>query len=166
VVNLFQRGAASMARINRIMGIRPRVLDSPQATSLPFVRGEIEFRGVTFSYPGTGRVVLHDLSFRIPAGSTTALVGPTGAGKSTLIALLTRRYDPDAGEVLLDGVPLPQVPLAQLRELLGVVPQEAFVFSDTLAENIAFGIGAGDGIRRVQEPPTSPSSQHHCSLPR
>jgi ATP-binding cassette subfamily B protein len=151
VVNLFQRGAASMARINRIMETRPRVLDSPQATSLPHVRGEIEFRGVTFSYPGTGRVVLRDLSFSIPAGSTAALVGPTGAGKSTLIALLTRRYDPDAGEVLLDGVPLPRVPIAQLREVLGVVPQEAFVFSDTLAANIGFGIERSEtGVRRVQ----------------
>jgi ATP-binding cassette subfamily B protein len=150
VVNLFQRGSASMARINRVMATRPRVADAPQATPLPRVRGEIEFRAVSFRYPGTERDVLRDLSFRIPAGSTTALVGPTGSGKSTLVALLTRRFDPDAGEILLDGTPLPLVPLAQLREVMGVVPQEAFVFSESIAANIGFGMERHEaGAHRV-----------------
>jgi ATP-binding cassette subfamily B protein len=140
VVNLFQRGAASMARINTIFNTAPRITDHPQATSLPAVRGEIEFRGVSFRYPGTERWVLRDVSFTIPAGATAALVGPTGSGKSTVIALLTRRFDPDEGEVLLDGVSLPRIPLAELRQAMGIVPQEAFVFSETIAENIGFGI--------------------------
>jgi ATP-binding cassette subfamily B protein len=140
VVNLFQRGAASMARINRIMETRPSVQDAPNATSLPRVSGELDFRNVTFRYPGTDRDVLWNLSFRIPAGSTTALVGPTGSGKSTLVALLTRRFDPTAGEILLDGVPLPLLPLAQLRASMGVVPQEALVFSESIAQNIGFGM--------------------------
>jgi len=151
VVNLFQRGAVSMARINRIMETRPRVQDAPGVRPLSSVRGEIEFRDVVFRYPGTDRDVLQDLSFRIPAGSTIALVGPTGSGKSTLIALLTRRFDPDAGQVLLDGTPLPQVPLAQLRETMGVVPQEAFVFSQTMAGNIGFGMEHHEtGLSRVR----------------
>lgn len=140
VVNLFQRGAASLARINRILAIDTLVRDSTEATPLPAVRGEIEFRRVSFRYPGSERDVLRDVSFRIPAGSTTALVGPTGAGKSTVIALLTRRFDPTAGTVLLDGVPLPRIPLSQLRAAMGVVPQEAFVFSDSIGRNIGFGL--------------------------
>ena len=140
VVNLFQRGAASIARINRILATGTLVQDAAEATPLPGVRGEIEFRRVSFRYPGSERDVLRDVSFRIPAGSTTALVGPTGAGKSTVIALLTRRFDPTAGTVLLDGVPLPRVPLAQLRAAMGVVPQEAFVFSDSIGRNIGFGL--------------------------
>lgn len=140
VVNLFQRGAASMARINAIRDTTPRITEHPQATPLPEVRGEIEFRDVSFRYPGTERWVLRDVSFTIPAGATAALVGPTGSGKSTVVALLTRRFDPDRGEVRIDGVPLTRLPLAQLRDAMGVVPQEAFVFSETLAENIGFGI--------------------------
>ena len=149
VVNLFQRGAASMARINTIFRTPPRIVDDPQPTSLTAVRGEIEFRRVSFRYPGTERWILRDVSFRIPAGATAALVGPTGAGKSTLVALLARRFDPQEGTVLLDGVPLPRVPIAQLREAMGVVPQEAFVFSETLAENIGFGITRGDSDARI-----------------
>ena len=149
VVNLFQRGAASMARINLVMEIQPLVQDAPDAVGLAEVRGEIEFRDVVFRYPGTERDVLDGLSFRIPAGSTTALVGPTGAGKSTLVALLTRRFDPDAGEILLDGVPLRLLPLAQLREVMGVVPQEAFVFSESIAANIGFGMEAHEAGARL-----------------
>ena len=149
VVNLFQRGAASMARINSIFNTAPRITDHPQATSLPAIRGEIEFRGVSFRYPGTERWVLRDVSFTIPAGATAALVGPTGSGKSTVIALLTRRFDPDEGEVLLDGVSLTRIPLAELRQAMGIVPQEAFVFSETIAENIGFGIDDADADARI-----------------
>jgi ATP-binding cassette subfamily B protein len=149
VVNLFQRGAASMARINTIRETAPRITEHPQATPIPEVRGEIEFRDVSFRYPGTERWVLHDVSFTIPAGATAALVGPTGSGKSTVIALLTRRFDPDRGEVRIDGLPLPRIPLAQLREAMGVVPQEAFVFSETLAENIGFGIDPDTADARI-----------------
>jgi len=107
------------------------------------VHGEIEFRDVSFRYPGSDRDVLQHVSFRIPAGKTAALVGPTGAGKSTIVALLTRQYDPTAGEILLDGVPLTRLDPAQVRAAIGVVPQEPFVFSETIADNIALGLPPG-----------------------
>ena len=145
VTNLFQRGAAALTRIQTILQTSPAIADPPRATVLPRVRGEIEFRDVSFRYPGTDRLVLENVSFRIEAGETAALVGPTGAGKSTLVALLTRRYDPTTGTVLLDGVPLPELSLAQIRSAIGLVPQDAFVFSETIAENIALGLPRDEG---------------------
>lgn len=144
VINLFQRGAASMGRINRILAVEPRVAEPDDPVPLVRVRGEIEFRNVSFRYPGTERLVLDDVSFRIPAGSTVALVGPTGAGKSTVVALIARLYDPDEGAILLDGVPLPRLSLRELRGAIGLVPQEAFVFSETIADNIAMGLDTGE----------------------
>jgi ATP-binding cassette subfamily B protein len=140
VVNLFQRGAASMGRINRVLSIEPTIKDSPEPAAMPEIRGEFELRGVSFRYPGTEREVLRDVSLRIPAGSLMAIVGATGSGKSTLIHLLARLYDPTGGEILLDGVPLPRVPLRRLRAAIGVVPQEAFLFSDTIRENLTMGV--------------------------
>jgi ATP-binding cassette, subfamily B, multidrug efflux pump len=140
VVNLFQRGAASMGRINRVLAIEPAIQDLPAPVTLAEVRGDIELRGVSFRYPGTEREVLREISFRVPAGSLLAVVGSTGSGKSTLVHLLARLYDPVEGEVLLDGVPLPRLSLSQLRTSIGVVPQEAFLFSDTIRENLAMGI--------------------------
>ena len=145
VTNLFQRGAAALTRIQTILQTSPAIADPPRATVLPRVRGAIEFRDVSFRYPGTDRLVLENVSFRIEAGETAALVGPTGAGKSTIVALLTRRYDPTSGAVLLDGVPLPEVSLAQIRSAIGLVPQDAFVFSETIAENIALGLPRDEG---------------------
>jgi ATP-binding cassette, subfamily B, multidrug efflux pump len=149
VINLFQRGSASMARINRILAVEPAIRDAADAVAAR-LRGAVEFRNVWFRYPGTERWVLRDVSFHINAGDTTAIVGPTGAGKSTIIALLTRRFDATKGEILLDGVPIERIRLSDLREALGVVPQDAFVFSDTIENNI--GLGVDDGVRsnRVQ----------------
>jgi ATP-binding cassette subfamily B protein len=144
VINLFQRGAASMGRINRIMITRPTVTDPAQPQEIA-PAGDIEFRGVSFRYPGTERWVLRDVSFRIPAGETVALVGPTGSGKSTVIALLTRRYDATEGTVLIDGVPIDRIALDRLRAAIGVVPQDAFVFSDTIENNIALSVPDGAG---------------------
>lgn len=140
VINLFQRGAASMGRMNAIFAVEPRIREPEEAVRPKDVRGEIEFRNVSFRYPGTSRDVLKDISFRVPAGSTVALVGPTGAGKSTILSLLARLYDPDRGEILLDGVPLTQWALGDLRAAIGLVPQDAFVFSETIGENIALGL--------------------------
>jgi ATP-binding cassette, subfamily B, multidrug efflux pump len=152
VINLFQRGAASMGRINRILGTTPAVAEPAEPRPLDEPAGAVEFRNVWFRYPGTERWVLRDVSFSIPAGDTAALVGPTGAGKSTVIALLTRRYDPTRGAVLVDGVPVAQLPLDQLRRAIGIVPQDAFVFSDTIENNIGLGIvHAGTGMRDVVE---------------
>lgn len=140
VINLFQRGAASMGRMNAIFAVEPRIREPEEAVRPKDVRGEIEFRNVSFRYPGTSRDVLKDISFRVPAGRTVALVGPTGAGKSTILSLLARLYDPDRGEILLDGVPLTQWALGDLRAAIGLVPQDAFVFSETIGENIALGL--------------------------
>jgi ATP-binding cassette subfamily B multidrug efflux pump len=141
VINLFQRGAASMGRINRIMMTPPAIAEPGDPRSIVPVRGDIEFRNVWFRYPSTERWVLRDVSFRIPAGSTAALVGRTGSGKSTIIALLTRRYDATKGDVLVDGVRIDRIPLAELRAAIGVVPQDAFVFSDSIANNLTLAVG-------------------------
>ncbi|HEX9108558.1 MAG TPA: ATP-binding cassette domain-containing protein, partial [Longimicrobiales bacterium] len=111
---------------------------------LPAIAGAVEFRDVTFHYPGSERDILRHMSFRIEPGQTVALVGPTGSGKSTVVALLTRLYDPTGGVVLLDGVPLPELSLEQLRGAMGVVGQDAFVFSETIEENVALGMAPGE----------------------
>jgi ATP-binding cassette, subfamily B, multidrug efflux pump len=165
VVNLFQRGAASMRRINRVLHAHPDIHD-PEEPRLPEeIRGELEFRHVGFRYPGTEREVLRDLSFRVPAGSTVAVVGPTGAGKSTIIHLLSRRYDPTSGEILLDGVPLREWPLAALRAQLGVVPQDTFLFSERISENLLPADALGDpGARheRVREAAAVAQLEHEA----
>jgi ATP-binding cassette subfamily B protein len=140
VVNLYQRGAASMGRINKIMRARPALTWPEAGASLENVRGRIEFRDVSFAYPGTERHVLRDISFVTEAGQTVAIVGPTGSGKSTLVALLARLYDPSVGEILLDGIPLTSVDPSELRSRIGMVPQDSFLFSDTIAGNIGLGL--------------------------
>jgi ATP-binding cassette subfamily B multidrug efflux pump len=154
VTNLFQRGAASYQRLQDVMSVQPLVA-TPSSPAVIDIRGAIEFRNVTFRYPGTDRVVLHDVSFTIAAGQTAAFVGPTGSGKSTIVSLLTRRYDPTSGSVLLDQARLPTIALEQLRAAVALVPQDAFVFSETIAENIALGLPAGTDaggqIERVAE---------------
>ena len=139
VTNLFQRGAASYVRLQEIVTAQPAVAEPAEPVYVD-IKGRIEFHNVSFRYPGTDRLVLKDVSFTIDAGQTAAMVGPTGAGKSTIVALLTRRYDPTSGAVLLDGVPLHEISLEQLRATIGIVPQDAFVFSETIADNIALGL--------------------------
>ncbi len=140
VVNLFQRGAASMGRLNRIFRIEPAV-DVPEHPLRPeVVRGEIRFDHVSFAYPGTERTVLHDVSFVARPGQTVAVVGPTGAGKSTLVSLIPRLYDPTSGTVELDGVPLTRMDPADVRTVIGMVPQDTFLFSDAIADNIGLGL--------------------------
>lgn len=144
VVNLFQRGAASMARVMTILNTEPAIRDPARPRLPDAVRGEIEFRDVSFRYPGTEREVLRDVSFHVPAGTRLAVVGGTGSGKSSLAALLTRLYDPTRGEVLIDGVPVREWPLDRLRAVIGIVPQEAFLFSTSLRENLAWGFDEAD----------------------
>jgi ATP-binding cassette subfamily B protein len=135
--NTFQASMAAVRKIYTVLDTDPELVDAPEAAPLPPVDGRIEFTGVTFSYDKE-RDVIHDLSVSIPAGSTTALVGPTGAGKSTIIKLLARFYDPDAGSVTIDGHDLRMVTARSLRAQLAVVPQEAFLFSGPIMENIRF----------------------------
>ncbi|HEY0671497.1 MAG TPA: ABC transporter ATP-binding protein [Longimicrobiales bacterium] len=142
VTNLFQRGAASYQRLREVMTTEPLVAP-PREPARVEIRGRVEFRNISFRYPDTDRVVLKDVNFTIDAGQTAAIVGPTGSGKSTIVALLTRRYDPTSGTVLLDGVPLATIALEQLHASIALVPQDAFVFSETIAENVAFGLPIG-----------------------
>ncbi|HYK49982.1 MAG TPA: ABC transporter ATP-binding protein, partial [Terriglobales bacterium] len=141
VINIFQRGTASMGRINEILVEKPEIDDSEEVKTAGAqsaqIKGEIEFRGLNFAYNGVP--VLHDINLRIPAGSSLAIVGPTGSGKTTLVSLIPRIYDADPGTVWIDGRPLREYPLESLRRQIGFVPQETFLFSETVRENIAFG---------------------------
>jgi ATP-binding cassette subfamily B protein len=137
VINIFQRGTASLIRVNEILLERPEIQDGADARERQ-VEGEIEFRGLNFSYDG--KAVLRDLNLRIPAGSSLAIVGPTGSGKTTLVNLIPRIYDAAAGMVLIDGRPIREYSLASLRKSIGFVPQETFLFSDRIRENIALGV--------------------------
>jgi len=138
VTNLVQRGLASLGRLMTIFESKPDIDDSAvPAHPLTSLRGEIEFRKLTFSYNGTP--VLKNLNLQIPAGKTVAIVGATGSGKSTLVGLIPRLYDAPEGSLLIDGVPIRQIPLQTLREHIGFVPQETFLFSETIRENVKFG---------------------------
>ncbi|HEY5380624.1 MAG TPA: ABC transporter ATP-binding protein, partial [Acidobacteriaceae bacterium] len=165
VTNLVQRGAASVTRIHSLMTEQPAIDDSaadpallppsaetlssrperggverPAVRSAPaLIRGHIQFRNLSFTY-ATGGEVLHNLSLDIPAGSSLAITGPTGSGKSTLVSLIPRLQDADPGMVLIDGRPIRDYPLETLRRAIGFVPQETFLFSETIRENIAFGV--------------------------
>ncbi len=155
VTNIFQRGAASMGRLMYILNAEPNIRDSvalPKTASgrngdglrpaVPSsIRGEVEFRHLNFSYPtAPGIQVLHDINLRIPAGSTLAIVGPTGSGKSTMASLIARMWDAPPGSLLIDGRPIRDYPLSEIRRAIGYVPQDTFLFSETVSENIAFGL--------------------------
>jgi ATP-binding cassette subfamily B protein len=156
VTNIFQRGAASMGRLNYILTAKPQIDDrcARIADGTP-IEGEIEFRNLTFQYPtafsgngskgadghgGEPRPVLRNISLRIPAGSTVAIVGPTGSGKTTLAALIARLWEAPDGQILIDGQPIRAWPLETLRRAIGYVPQDTYLFSETVEENIAFGM--------------------------
>jgi ATP-binding cassette subfamily B protein len=154
VTNMFQRGLASWQRMLDVFDTPPSIVDSPSAQPMPQpVRGDLRVRHLTFAYDN-GPVVLHDIDLHVPAGSTLAIVGATGSGKSSLVHMLVRLYDPPPGTVFLDGHDVREVPLADLRRAIAFVPQETFLFSTTLEENIAFGVGSEPGdvrLRRVQD---------------
>lgn len=137
VVNLMQRGSASLKRINDILHEEPTIAEPPDAAEIP-AGGDIEFRDVTMGW--NGRNALEGITLTIPAGSTVAIVGRTGSGKSTLVNLIPRVFDPTGGQVLLGGVDLLELDPSAIRRLIGFVPQETFLFSDTLAGNVAFGV--------------------------
>jgi ATP-binding cassette subfamily B protein len=137
VINIFQRGTASMGRINELLIQKPEIIDTPTLDAPQQIVGDIEFRHLSYSY--NGAPVLHDINLRIPAGSSLAIVGPTGSGKTTLVNLIPRVYDAARGSVLIDGRAIQDYPVETLRRNIGFVPQETFLFSDTIRENIAFG---------------------------
>src|SRR5689334_2548884 len=140
VINLFKRGTPSMGRTNEELIEKPEIQDDPAIAAHPqkvSLKGEIEFRNLNFSYNGVQ--VLHDINLRIPAGTSLAIVGPTGSGKTTLVNLIPRIYDATPGSVLIDGRSITDFPLAVLRKNIGFVPQETFLFSSTIRDNLAFG---------------------------
>ncbi len=140
VISLFQRGAASFARLTEILDVVPEIASPPGGIVPARCRGEIEFRDLTFTYPGADRPALRGISFTVPAGRTVALVGHTGSGKSTLLALIPRVFDPPPGTVFLDGADVRTLDLEALRAQIAPAPQETFLFSATIAENIAYGV--------------------------
>lgn len=140
VINLFQRGLASWRRILEILDAPVEIASAPDAVPVVACAGDIEFRRLTFCYPGSRTPALRDVSFMVPAGRTFALVGRTGAGKSTLLALLSRTFDPPPGTVFLDGRDVRTLDLASLRAQIAWAPQDTFLFSATVAENIAYGV--------------------------
>lgn len=144
LVNLVQRAGASLERLEAIFRERPEITDAPEAVTPPLpVRGDILYKDLTFSYPDVGHPTLENISFHLEAGQTLGLIGRTGSGKSTLVDLLLRLYDPPEGTVFFDGTDVRKMPLALLRESIGYVPPDSFLFSETISENIAFG---ADGL--------------------
>jgi ATP-binding cassette subfamily B multidrug efflux pump len=159
VVNLFQRGTASVIRIDELLKQQPSIIDESSSTDAntrqpksfrstgeqyasdtdSAFAGGVSFRNLTFAY-NDSTTVLKDINLEIPAGSSLAIVGPTGSGKSTLVSLIARIYDAPEGSILIDGKPIRHIPLESLRRQIGFVPQETFLFSDTIAHNVSFGV--------------------------
>jgi len=138
-INVFQRGAASQGRINRILEIKPQIADRPGAADVARVRGEVEFRDVTCYHQGKVVPALKDVSLSLPANAMLGVTGTIGSGKSTLVNLMLRLYEPQQGAILVDGRDIKDYTLGALRRQVAYVPQDGFLFSDTLRENIAFG---------------------------
>ncbi len=146
VINVLQRGASSMERLKVLLETEPEVVDGPDVKNVDRLNGELEIRNLDFSYPD-GTAVLEDINIKLPRGNTLAIIGRTGSGKSTLANLLLRLYDPPPGRIFIDGIDINQIPLEVLRRDIGYVPQDVFLFSATLHENIAF---ADDYFTREQ----------------
>ncbi|HWC77196.1 MAG TPA: ABC transporter ATP-binding protein [Blastocatellia bacterium] len=140
VINIFQRGMASMGRMAQIMSTEPAIRDSSEVKDMADISGEIEFRNLTFTYNGAAAPALSSVNLHIAPGQTVAFVGAVGSGKSTLMNLVPRLLDAEPGQVLIDGHPIREIPLNTLRKSIGYVPQETFLFGDTVAGNIAFGV--------------------------
>jgi ATP-binding cassette subfamily B protein len=154
-VNLVQRGAASMGRINQLFRERPAIANPADPVTLPPARGgrQVEFRDVSFAYPGARERgwVLRNITFCVEAGRSLAVVGATGSGKSALVDLIVRAYDPDEGAILFDGIDIRRISLAELRQTVGFVPQETFLFSESLRHNVLLGAPDDGRLERVAE---------------
>lgn len=144
IINLTQRAAASMDRLLEVMRVQPQIKDTEETDfSIKQINGEIEFKDVWFKYPDSENYVLKGVSFKVEQGQTVGIVGYTGSGKTTLVNLIPRLFDPDKGEILIDGVNVKKIPLKVLRGSIGYVQQDVFLFSDTVKNNITFGV---DGV--------------------
>jgi ATP-binding cassette subfamily B protein len=144
-VALVQRGSAAMQRIDEVLSVEPSIRDTSETVAVDPLRGEIEFRGLCFHYLGSDREpALRDIDLHVPAGSTLGVVGPVGSGKTTLVSVIPHLFEVDPGQVFLDGVDINRIPLETLRSSIAMVPQDSFLFSMTLAENIAYGVPEAD----------------------
>jgi ATP-binding cassette subfamily B protein len=144
VTNILQQGAASMSRLAKILDTRPEIDDGPGTDpSIREIRGGLEFRNVSFTHKGSEIPTLSGINLSVRDGMTLAIVGYTGCGKSTLVNLIPRLYDVSEGQLLIDGIDIRRIPLEVLRTSIGYVPQETFLFSDTLTENISYGVDNG-----------------------
>lgn len=162
VINLWQRGSASMERLNNVLYAQPEIYDGVDVVrEKDDLGGTIEFRNLTFTYPGGDRPILRNINLTIEAGQTVALIGRTGAGKSSLVSLLLRQYNPPNGQLLLDGVDINRIPLHTLREHIGVVPQENFLFSKTIRDNIGF---SGKGYDQLEIEEAASLAQVHDNI--
>jgi ATP-binding cassette subfamily B protein len=141
VINLFQRGMAAMKRLHEVWVVEPDIRDegNEETPVAPIAHADLDIRDLTFTYDGASRPALRDISFSARPGQTVGIVGRTGSGKSTLLALITRTFEPPPGTVFIDGQPVETIPIRELREWIGMVPQETFLFSESIAENIRFG---------------------------
>ncbi len=163
VVNLYQRGTASLKRFNAILETVPAIKDTPESREQPAIKGKIEFRDLTFAY--NGKPVLEKINLEIEQGKTVAFVGKTGSGKSTLVSLIPRLLDAPDGSILIDDIPIRHYPLEQLRKAIGFVPQETFLFSNSLARNIAFGIDADEmTLESANGNPQSEKAKRYLSV--
>jgi ATP-binding cassette subfamily B protein len=154
VTNILQQGAASMARLAKIMDTQPDIADSPETNhSIKEIHGSIEFRSVSFTHKNAANPTLHNINVNIPAGTTVAIVGYTGSGKSTLVNLIPRLYDITQGELLIDEHNIKTIPLDVLRANIGYVQQETFLFSDSILDNISYGVdnGTEEHVRTAAE---------------
>ena len=180
VTNIFQRGAASMGRLNYILDSEPKINDSLALQSPGEIRGEIEFRHLTFTYPtvrtdpdgsksngsaALNKPVLEDISLHVPAGSILAIIGPTGSGKSTLAGLIVRLWEAPPGTLLVDGHPIREWPLQTLRRAVGYVPQDTFLFSETLRENMAFGVESATDEEITEAADVAGIAEEICEFP-
>jgi ATP-binding cassette subfamily B protein len=151
VFSLVQRGAAAMQRIDEVLTVEPSIADRPDVVKVESLRGEIEFRDLTFRYPSFDRdAALSELSLTVPAGTTLGIVGPIGSGKSTLASLIPRLFEVDDGCLFIDGIDVNRLELQTLRSNIAMVPQDSFLFSMSLAENIAYGLPQADPKRVAQ----------------
>ncbi len=138
VMNMIQRGKASMDRLNALFDERPEIYDEEDVLPIEKLQGEVEFRHLNFTYPGSDEAALKDISFSVPAGHTLGILGRTGSGKTTLVNLLLRLFNAPRGTVFIDGVDIRKIPLETLREQVGYVPQDNFLFSTTIRSNVDF----------------------------
>lgn len=167
VTNILQQGAASMKRISKILDTIPEIRNSENVDySIKSINGDIEFQAVTFKYNDTQTPVLKNINLKIPAGKTLAIVGYTGSGKSTLVSLVPRLYDVSEGKILIDGKDIKTIPLEILRANIGFVPQETFLFSDSIANNIAYGVNDVDIQKIIYSSDTAQLSKDVNEFPK